>query len=295
MTQLPDDFNPTRLLVCGDWHGNLKHAKAAIALAARLEVDAIVHVGDLAWGWVGEHPRTFSQPLEEELTKRGLHMVWVDGNHENHQLLRQLQREQSPTDGFVTTGETGRLLWAPRAHRWEWSGVRFAAMGGAYSIDRSHRREGMSVFADLECVADSDVVALGSDPVDVLLAHEVPAGVWVKKQFQLPFWMEAESDVSRQHLRQAVVNTAPKMTFSGHWHQRVRQETRIENVTVDANVLHMDGSDHNAVLLTLPDLTITEGATLSPGWSDWTRSAEKKEKSARARAAYHAGVRRHHS
>jgi hypothetical protein len=49
--------------------------------------------------------------------------------------LRQLPTRP---DGFVEV--TDRILWAPRGHRWTWQGVRFLALGGAFSIDRQYRK-----------------------------------------------------------------------------------------------------------------------------------------------------------
>ena len=44
MTQTvrPAELNPARVLVCGDWHGNLRHMKTAIAAADRHGCQAIV-------------------------------------------------------------------------------------------------------------------------------------------------------------------------------------------------------------------------------------------------------------
>ena len=66
------DLNPTRVLVCGDWHGNLAHMKAAVRAAEVHGCQVLVQVGDLGILWPGEHPKSFDLPLVEEVEKRGI-------------------------------------------------------------------------------------------------------------------------------------------------------------------------------------------------------------------------------
>ncbi|WP_418606295.1 O-antigen ligase family protein [Georgenia sp. SUBG003] len=49
---------------------------------------------------------------------------------------------------------------------------RQVGVGGAFSVDRDRRREGMTLWADLEEPTQEDIEQLGDDPLDVLLTHE---------------------------------------------------------------------------------------------------------------------------
>ena len=279
-----NDLNPDRVLVCGDWHGSTVHMKAALNLAKNTGCTTVVHVGDLGWRFGTRSEHTFDLPLMEELEKRDLHLVWADGNHDRHDLLRALPLR---ADGFADCGGTGRLLWAPRAHRWEWSGRVFAAMGGAMSVNYNNLTEGVTVFRALEEVHPEDVERLGTDPVDVMISHEVPAGVPLTKTMSFPFWIEEQAHQSRALLAQAVENTRPKLAFAGHWHQRVIAPVNVyDEPSTDVHVLHMNGHDVNAVVLNVTDLTVTEAATLNPNWQRWTRRAEKQARSRAAREKY---------
>ncbi|MFS0885013.1 metallophosphoesterase family protein [Aeromicrobium sp. 179-A 4D2 NHS] len=279
------DIAPTRVLICGDWHGDTRHAKAAIALADRVGADGILHVGDFGWSWKRDHPKTFNVPVEEELAKRDIFLIWADGNHENHKAIRDITPRKS--DGFVPTGDSGRLFWAPRAHRWNWLGVEFAAMGGAMSVNREDYTEGETLFSDLEEVKPGDVELLGDVKVNVMLTHDVPAGGYVFKHMHFPPWVERQAYESRELLRLAVENTRPDLVFSGHWHQRVT--SRIERLSdggeTTIHVLHMNGHDSNAVIVDLPGLGLIEG-TEREGWHHWTRRGEKQAKAAEARRLY---------
>ncbi len=132
----PVPGDPTRLLVAGDTHGNHMHWKHVLLPAARKhQVDGIVQLGDFGyWPLTGEGLNYLAW-LSAELDDDDLRVIFVDGNHEDHKALRQLPAR---ADGFVEV--TDRILWAPRGHRWTWQGVRFLALGGAYSIDGQYRK-----------------------------------------------------------------------------------------------------------------------------------------------------------
>lgn len=273
------DLNPTRVLVCGDWHGDLRAAKAAINLAKTVCAGALLHVGDLNWRWNGDHPKTFDLPLNEELTKAGIPMIWADGNHDRHDLLANMPVRD---DGFVQCASN--LFWSPRGNRWNWAGRDFGTLGGAYSIDRKTRREGVDVWADLEEVTLADVDRLGNESLDVLLTHEAPEGVYLSSDMHLLGHVERAANMSRILLRMAVEATIPELVFSGHWHQRRTSNLHLEYGMSVVEVLNMNGSAGNAVILDVESLTVSEP---DPGWHQWTRKAERRRISIEARRKHH--------
>ncbi|MHB8331477.1 MAG: metallophosphoesterase family protein [Candidatus Dormibacteria bacterium] len=170
---LPDE--PTRLLVAGDTHGNHLHWEHVLLPAARKHrVGGIVQLGDFGyWPLTGEG-RDYLAWLSAELDDDDLRIVFVDGNHEDHKALRQLPARP---DGFVEV--TDRILWAPRGHRWTWQGVRFLALGGAYSIDRHERKldSGRWGWFKEEVITPEQAKrAIAGGPADVLLTHDAPVG-----------------------------------------------------------------------------------------------------------------------
>lgn len=260
--QFPDlrDIAPKKLVIAGDWHRHMyaNHAKKVIKYAKEIGADGIIHVGDLGYqydeGKLGG--KTFEKPLRYELEKNDLFMVWIDGNHENHQWLRSLPIRD---DGFVQTGSGGRILWAPRGHRWTWNDVTFGALGGAYSINGDYLVEGVSQFSDLEEPKIEDLSKLGNEKLDILLTHEVPYGVPVKTVFNLSKIKEERSLKSRMLLRYAVEGLKPEHVFSGHWHQRVDHElhrTHDHGIT-QCHVLNMEYYENNIVILDLENMSVS--------------------------------------
>lgn len=232
MTTRIEALNPPtggRILVAGDWHGNTAWAMHAVEQAAALGIDTILQVGDLAVLWPGEAGSTFTFKLNKHLARRGVRLVFVDGNHDNHTALRDLPRD---TAGFGVVssktkggGDLDLIRWAPRGHRWTWPSVdgrqvRFGALGGAFSIDHRYRTPGRDWWPRIEEVQPEDLDALGRDPLDVLVSHDCPTGASPPSGPRIDPGDDAQSKVSRDLLRAAVNATKPRLMFAGHWHQR---------------------------------------------------------------------------
>ncbi|WP_354214489.1 metallophosphoesterase [Arthrobacter sp. UYCo732] len=249
----PEDI--TKVLVAGDWHGNTRWMRQVLACAARDGYKAIIHVGDLKVLWPDEYPDfpepgCFTADLATDLEELGLVLIFADGNHDAHPILRKLTLNN---DGFGVISD--RLLYAPRGHRWSIRGVRFGALGGAYSIDKAFLTPGWDWFEGEE-VVPSDVETLGSATLDVLITHDVPAGIDVETTLRLPEAIERESYIVRSLLRDAVRITEPKLVFSGHWHQR--RTGLMPGMETRAHVLDREFHDGNLVSLDLATLAVEE-------------------------------------
>lgn len=93
----------------------------------------------------------------------------IGGNHENADEV-QLFEANPDEDGFVTLRP--HVRWVPRGQRWTWTGVRFGALGGAFSLDWRTRTIGTTWWPTREELGDTDVERLGDAPLDVLLTHD---------------------------------------------------------------------------------------------------------------------------
>lgn len=246
------------VVIAGDWHGNSSWMKRALQEVHAAGHRLVFHVGDLKVLWSQEGPLSdaeqalmpgardydrFTVQLASLLEELEMTLLFIDGNHDNHPVLRALPLDEN---GFGTI--SNRLKYIPRGHRFTIAGVRFAGLGGAFSIDRAWGTQGVDWWPE-EAVTAEDVAALGTDPVDVLVTHEVPAGIDVVKTMLLPDLIEAEANESRIHIRDAVRNVTPKLVFSGHWHQNLTQQLPYSGTTV--HVLDMDGRAGNLAVLDL--------------------------------------------
>lgn len=240
------------VLMVGDWHGRTTWMEKVLRAAYRSGHKLLIHVGDLAVLWPAPNDNDkFTKILKRRLDEYQLTLIFVDGNHDVHPKLRALPLN---ADGFGVISD--RLLYAPRGHRWSLSGVRFGALGGAYSIDRRTRKLGKGWWEGEE-TCEADVRRLGRGRLDVLVTHEVPAGIDVVSQVgPLPEFIEREAYANRLLVRDAVRNTGPRLVFSGHWHQR--RTALMPNMDTRVHVLNRDLFEGNVVALDLETLAVRE-------------------------------------
>lgn len=254
-----------KIVIAGDWHRNAAYAVAVVRSAAAQGIGTVLHVGDLGAFWpvfdlgagrrIPETGQGFTGRLSEAVAEAGVDFRFIDGNHDNHDFLDGLHggsREAVNVDG---------LSYQPRGSRLQLGGIAFGFLGGAGSIDRGFREAGRDWWPQ-EQIAVEDVDALGGGPeqrLDVLLAHEVPAGVPVRKHFELPAALEREMQTSREHLLDAVIRTGPVLTFCGHWHQRMVHDLVTgphDDIRTRVHVLDMEHRPGNAVVLETDDLSV---------------------------------------
>ena len=192
-----------RLLLVGDLHANIERAKEINDLAIRQDIDKIIGLGDFGY--------TFTPDVISAVSAQKIPWYFIDGNHDDH---TQLTHDAPEIEEFAH-----ELYYIPRGHVWEWESKTFAAMGGAYSIDKSHRVPYISWWPD-EQIQIGDMYRLdeniGSKKVDIFLSHEAPK-IAVKHFFK-DANREGLSD--RAFLEQAYNNYKPKLWIHGHWHYR---------------------------------------------------------------------------
>jgi hypothetical protein len=107
-----------------------------------------------------------------------------------------------------------------------------------------------------EVTVPEDVEALGTERLDVLITHDVPAGIDVETIFDLPESIERESNIVRSLLRDAVRSTEPTLVFSGHWHQR--RTGLMPGMETRVHVLDKEFTSGNLVALDLATLAVED-------------------------------------
>lgn len=202
-----------KLLFCGDWHGEPSAATNAAKIASQQDCRIVVQCGDFGF-WPHLSP-DYVHLVNKNLMRYDISMVWVDGNHENFDVLFSTEWPRSE-HGFSRIAD--RIYYAPRGHRWEWDGVRFLALGGGYSIDKDWRLskgpEGMYWWRQ-ETITQADVVRCGTDPVEVMVTHDMPSGAELGIALH---HNSREDEWNRKAVRAVVDAVKPRMLFHGHYH-----------------------------------------------------------------------------
>lgn len=206
-----------KILFLGDTHGDISAWHDAIFTAKENEIGTIVQLGDFGYWEHTEKGYEFIQTVSMSLRLSNINGYFIDGNHENHTMLRHNYTETND-EGFVIVRQN--LLYIPRGHRWVWDGVKFLGLGGAYSIDKNSRREGSSWWPEEMITTGEAYRAVEGGYVDVMLSHDAPAYVPLNRIIPGFFKDDQNTYQNRKLLQQVVEHTHPKRLFHGHYHHR---------------------------------------------------------------------------
>jgi hypothetical protein len=235
---------PGRIGVAGDWHGNTAWATRAVRkMAALLPADGprvIVQLGDFGI-WPGPAGQEYLARLDAALAEAGAELSFVDGNHED---FTQLARLQPGPDGRAQVTE--RIFHLPRGHRWRWHGREWLALGGAVSLDRAVRTEGVDWWPEEEITLRQAGSVIEAGPADVMVTHECPAGIEHDFPPPPPWWSQADlrrSDAHRGLLREVVLGVRPRWLMHGHLHLSYQRRVDLGGGPIEVTGLDSDGAD----------------------------------------------------
>ncbi|MGY4856861.1 metallophosphoesterase family protein [Cryobacterium sp. AP23] len=240
-----------RIGLIGDLHGDIG---ALLTIADNLrerEIDVLLALGDVGVPWPGENSSNRLSKVSKRLASRSQTLYFVDGNHDDHRLLRIFQ-----------TGSEGprelrpNIFHLPRGYRTVLgSGMSLAALGGANSIDVEHREEDVSWWPQ-ESITDDDLEALGQEHADILVGHDAPLDVSTLDA------MLADTDQNwssqgleyarrgRQQFHTGFLQVTPRLYLGGHYH-----------LPVDETVGYFDGRRGFAARVVLLDMVQSEKAS----------------------------------
>lgn len=229
---------PQTVAFAGDWHGNMSWAIMAIDYAHDHGADTILHLGDFG---IWQNMEIFTKVVQQELAKRDMRLYFIDGNHEQFPYLYSF-----PVDDHGFRVIEDHVFHIPRGHVWDWDGLRFMGLGGAYSIDRMYRKLHLSWFLE-EVISEEDVnnaLHNGAESVDVLLTHDAPDSVNIplNNGIVLPEILQFESYENRRMLGRVVNALRPALLLHGHYHllyqeYRPQSDTTILGLNCDKTTL----------------------------------------------------------
>lgn len=257
--------NLTHCGIAGDWHIDTLWALMALERYVEAGITEIVHVGDFGF-WPGATGDSYLEKLEAELARNGQTLYVTLGNHEDYVRVSTYVEHPEHKD-YVYSPEQPHILVAIRGARWSWAGVNFVSVGGAASIDFQSRVEGLSWWPQERITLGDVYKAVGDGQADVLITHDVAAGVNVRGSHRTDHddkWSPeglAYANQSRDSVRAITDGVKPKIAFHGHYHiyrdQEVTLNDGVNDYTYRNVSLDMNGKANNLAVLDLATLQVT--------------------------------------
>lgn len=138
--------------------------------------DYLIVLGDFGGVWDGSEEDRY---ILKSYDKRPFTTLFIDGNHENHDLLDKYPVEE--WNGGKIQRISDSVIHLMRGQVYAFGGTKVFAMGGAESTDRMYRREGVSWWAR-EMPSDEEYeealknLAMVNFKADIVLTHCAPEG-----------------------------------------------------------------------------------------------------------------------
>ena len=185
-----------KVIVTGDIHNNFARLND---LLNKKRPELVLCCGD--FGYWPDVP--WATPMSNIIT-HGAKILWCDGNHENHWALKERTTDElAPNVFYMPRGSTYKLD----------DGRTIMFMGGADSIDKNMRKEGVNWFRE-EVIQQKDLFDLPDIKVDIFITHTCPAAL----VNDLRKFYEKDYEPSNYALSELHKQYKPDLWFFGHWH-----------------------------------------------------------------------------
>lgn len=180
----------------GDIHGDIRRYHQILG---DRDYDFSIQVGDFGFGFSVDHypAEIFPSPRD----------YFIRGNHDSPESCRQVGQEHHIRDGSY---------W-PRGYGDGQGGIAF--LGGAYSIDKACRKEGLSWWPNEECNDETFAEFIHSvrkwEP-ELIATHDCPQFI-ATSMFGIS---HSDQSKTRGQLQRVWDSYAPKLWVFGHWHPK---------------------------------------------------------------------------
>lgn len=190
-----------KILVTGDVHNRFGELNKLIA---RRKPDLIICTGDFGV-WPSFATNGVAEPLSKIKLQTANKLLFCDGNHEDHWFLRDRNSDElEPGIFYMPRGSTYTLP----------DGRVIMFMGGAYSIDKHLRKEGITWFPE-ETISQTDMMNLPNIKVDIFITHTCPSELVPLLRQSYP---EKGHEPSNYALSELWKIYKPEYWYMGHWH-----------------------------------------------------------------------------
>jgi predicted phosphodiesterase len=205
------------IYITGDTHGSIDiHKLTTAAFKEQKNLtkdDYLIICGDCGIVWANDGEDRFWQKWLED---KPFTTLFVDGNHENHDLLNSYPVEE--WHGGRVHFIQPSVIHLMRGQIFDIDGKSFFTMGGAQSTDKQFRKAGVSWWAGEvptfeEQFAAFDVLKEHGNKVDYIITHTAP------KQIIQSFFGYTNADPTAVFLDEIYSRTDFQKWYFGHFHE----------------------------------------------------------------------------
>lgn len=207
------------IFITGDIHGDYDiHKFSADRFTMQKQLtrsDYMIICGDFGLVWDNSAEERY---WLEWLDDKPWTTLWIDGNHENFNMLKKYPVEN--WHGGKIQKITDNIFHLCRGNIFEIDGKRIFAFGGAESHDKQYRKLGVTMWKEelpsmQEIYHGRNVLETANWDVDIIVTHSLPSSIQ-RKLFH-------GHDYTRNRLTdffdEVDKKTNFKLWFSGHYHR----------------------------------------------------------------------------
>lgn len=210
----------SRIFLTGDTHGSLEIKKLSFKnfpLSRGLtKEDYVIICGDFGCVWDGSNCDKYWLDWLED---RPFQTLFVDGNHENFNLLYDWKMPKDEWHGGAVHVIRPSVLHLMRGQIFTINNMTFFTMGGATSIDKVYRKEGKSWWPqEIPSYEEMETGVINltkyNNKVDYIITHCLPSSILDKFDKWCP-----QHDTLNNYLEKMIVQEVEfKKWFCGHYH-----------------------------------------------------------------------------
>lgn len=222
-----------KVFVTGDTHGNLHWYKLFAFNMAHPELtkdDMVIVLGDFGTPWAFSINHEDKVRLHK-LKKLRFSLGVVDGNHDNFDYLYSLPSESA--FGGKASRIAEDIYWLKRGQVYNINGLKLFTFGGANSIDKKARIEGVSWWPqEIPTVNEfgfgiDNLWGEARNKVDFILTHEAPLKVLYDLYNDDPYHPQKVQPYCVPKVFDIIANNAKfKHWYFGHHHQDKRMNEK---------------------------------------------------------------------
>ena len=160
-----------RWFVTGDCHGSLTKILQFIWKFDLGPESNIIVCGDMGIFWNKDQKDAKATIANYERYCNGVHLYWIDGNHENFSIIDSWNATKEET-----YDNSEHIHYCPRGAMLNINGKKALCMGGADSIDKAWRKEGFSWWSQ-EQITEKDIAEVGGY-YDYVFTHCCPYSIF---------------------------------------------------------------------------------------------------------------------